>query len=253
MGYPALAEFLSSDERWSIYRRFKYLQTRLVLEKQDDLRLIEEELKNMDAVDRDPAMRDAASMSKWSTRQRRDADEAAQRRVFFDRAERMYKEYAELLLASTQIMHLENPSPHECKGVDNFISDTKPIVRQEAGWIHERGDLVTLRGARQHATLDAYLEEILLRGNHYLNRPTTLKSWLAVNARAEKLANVIISTILATLIPAILILPIYALATIGRNIGPGIVVLVLSALVFTVILAIGTTARSHEIWSSVAA
>lgn len=47
-GYPRLAAFLDSDENFMIYRRFGYLQARLLLDKQNELQRIE---KNLDMQD----------------------------------------------------------------------------------------------------------------------------------------------------------------------------------------------------------
>ena len=47
-GYPKLATFLDSDDRFMVYRRFGYLQSRLLLEKQDDLRILEARLDRLD-------------------------------------------------------------------------------------------------------------------------------------------------------------------------------------------------------------
>lgn len=51
-GYPKLATFQSSDEVFSVYRRFGYLQSRLLLEKQDALRVLENRLNDFDRKDR---------------------------------------------------------------------------------------------------------------------------------------------------------------------------------------------------------
>ena len=50
-GYPNLAAFQDSDESFMIYRRFGYLQARVLLAKQDELRVLEEELDALDAED----------------------------------------------------------------------------------------------------------------------------------------------------------------------------------------------------------
>ena len=50
-GYPKLGAFLDSDDNFMIYRRFGYLQSRLLLEKQDDLRKLEEALDRLDTSD----------------------------------------------------------------------------------------------------------------------------------------------------------------------------------------------------------
>lgn len=48
LGYPNLATFKSSSEAFSVYRRFGYLQSRLLLEKQDVLRVLEQRLDQYD-------------------------------------------------------------------------------------------------------------------------------------------------------------------------------------------------------------
>lgn len=50
-GYPNLATFTNSDEVFAVYRRFGYLQARLLLDKQDQLRLLEEQLDLHDRGD----------------------------------------------------------------------------------------------------------------------------------------------------------------------------------------------------------
>jgi len=51
MGYPRAAAFLDSDENFMIYRRFGFLQARLLLQKQDELRKLEENLDQCDTED----------------------------------------------------------------------------------------------------------------------------------------------------------------------------------------------------------
>jgi hypothetical protein len=50
-GYPLLAAFLDSDENFMVYRRFGFLHARLLLQKQDELRVMEEALDEMDRKD----------------------------------------------------------------------------------------------------------------------------------------------------------------------------------------------------------
>ena len=47
-GYPRLAAFQASGESFLLYRRFGYLQARVLLDKQDQLRILEEEVKDLD-------------------------------------------------------------------------------------------------------------------------------------------------------------------------------------------------------------
>lgn len=51
-GFPIVASYLDSDDCFMIYRRFGFLHARLLLNKQDELRELEEELRGMDQRDR---------------------------------------------------------------------------------------------------------------------------------------------------------------------------------------------------------
>lgn len=48
-GYPNVAAFLDSDGGFSIYRRFGFLQSRILLGKQEDLRRAEKKLKRIES------------------------------------------------------------------------------------------------------------------------------------------------------------------------------------------------------------
>jgi hypothetical protein len=50
-GYPKLARFLDSDDNFMVYRRFGFLQARLLLETQDKLRVLEGRLDRLDESD----------------------------------------------------------------------------------------------------------------------------------------------------------------------------------------------------------
>jgi hypothetical protein len=50
-GYPRLAAFLDSDESFMLYRRFGFLQSRILLHMQDELRELEGDLDLMDRRD----------------------------------------------------------------------------------------------------------------------------------------------------------------------------------------------------------
>jgi hypothetical protein len=47
-GYPRLAALVDSDENFMLYRRFGFLQARLLLSRQDELRRLEERLDSLD-------------------------------------------------------------------------------------------------------------------------------------------------------------------------------------------------------------
>lgn len=92
-GYPRLATFLDSDENFMLYRRFGYLQSRLLLEKQDDLRRLESQLEVMDYEDNVPARRDILK-----TRLYHDDECAKERKALVEKIEKKWLEYCESVL-----------------------------------------------------------------------------------------------------------------------------------------------------------
>jgi uncharacterized protein DUF6594 len=89
MGFPRLATFLDSDEDFMIYRRFGYIQSRLLIEKQEELRKLEVRLdrfdKKMEREKNEPILR---------TRDEDSSDPIVQeRRALVDLLENKFCEY----------------------------------------------------------------------------------------------------------------------------------------------------------------
>lgn len=87
-GYPSVATFLDSDENFGVYRRFGFVQTRLLLEKQDDLRKLELKL---DRYDRRLA-RDVQTRDILRTRDLQ-PDALAARKDIMEKLEKGFNEY----------------------------------------------------------------------------------------------------------------------------------------------------------------
>jgi hypothetical protein len=73
-GYPSLAAFLNSDDSFMLYRRFGFLQARLLLDSQDELRILEMELDKMDKRDhaRDPVALQTRDLCEEDAKPRRE-------------------------------------------------------------------------------------------------------------------------------------------------------------------------------------
>lgn len=90
-GYQKFATFIDSDETFMLFRRFGYVQTRLLLEKQDVLRGLEQELDRYDGGNQD------RNQQYLTMRDRRPADRAVYQDLF-TRLETTYLEYGKLPL-----------------------------------------------------------------------------------------------------------------------------------------------------------
>lgn len=89
-GYPNLAAFKDSSECFMLYRRFGYLQARLLLDLQDEMRQLEEQLDAMDRKD------EAEHLERLLTRALPEKD-AAQRRELLAKIKLKFCEYCKSL------------------------------------------------------------------------------------------------------------------------------------------------------------
>lgn len=159
-----------------IYRRFGYLHNRLLLQKQDELRVMEEELETMDRKDLcsdDPGVL-----------QCREEDEAHNdqstetRKSLFSRIEKTLLKYGisiltledlctlirptdEILLHARQLILSNRPAGRDYNSVKNFMWNEKPLMQGDAEFIYNREDLITLRPGRETAWLDVFVERTL--------------------------------------------------------------------------------------------
>ena len=183
-GFPRLSCFLDSDDAFMVYRRFGTVFSRLLLSKQDELSRMEMELNGMDKND------EANGDENYLMSNTLDADRPSipttwpqSRPELLAKMEKTAVEYgksmttltpafktmklilplkAELLLKAQQLKALEPPSRRDYKSVLHFMeNDGGPLFEEEAGFIYEKEDLVTLRPGREHAWLDNVLERIL--------------------------------------------------------------------------------------------
>lgn len=89
-GYPRLAAFLDSDENFMLYRRFGFLQSRLLLHKQDQLRELEKDLDRMDKYDQ------IENPSLLKSREKDDAVNGSREKLLC-KVEDKFKEYGNLV------------------------------------------------------------------------------------------------------------------------------------------------------------
>jgi hypothetical protein len=92
-GYPLLAAFLDSDDNFMIYRRFGYLQARLLLEKQEELRRLEEDLDILDSREQERWKDAHARDNPLKTLKNGKKGKASERRVLVRKIEKKFRGY----------------------------------------------------------------------------------------------------------------------------------------------------------------
>ncbi|KAF2675673.1 hypothetical protein K458DRAFT_411061 [Lentithecium fluviatile CBS 122367] len=272
-GYPNLAAFLDSDEGFAVYRRFGYLQSRILLYKQEELRVLEEKLKcNEEKIANDDE--DALGYREVF------GPQAVEHRELLSSIETTFCSYAQILTAAQQMMALNKPSNSEYQSVGRYMNNRKPLGTEEATWIQHKEDIITLRTGREHAWLDDVVEGFLklchckLIDFVFRSKETRKKTEIdSANmparppqhedkyelyytpSRIAKLAN----AILMIFVLLLLVLPIYLLYHMVHDIGTHeayltcIGTLLVFTLAFSSILSLFTKAKRHEILAAAAA
>jgi hypothetical protein len=141
-----------------IYRRFGFLHARLLLQKQDELRVMEEELDRMDK--RDKLKNTKALKCRMEDVERQD-QEGETRQSLLSRVENTILRYDELLLNAQQLAAANRPPERDYNSVANFVHHKKPLLQGDDDFIYNKEDLITLRPGRESAWLDATIEKIL--------------------------------------------------------------------------------------------
>ncbi|KAH7330214.1 hypothetical protein BKA65DRAFT_565359 [Rhexocercosporidium sp. MPI-PUGE-AT-0058] len=282
LGYPYLAAFMDSDENFMIYRRFGFLHARLLLQKQDELRLMEEQLDLMDrrdVSDNPKALQcrmEDVDLEKQSYPQphsqaqgSKTGAEEETRQGLLARMETAILRYDELLLNAQQLTAANRPPRRDYNSVANFVMYKKPLMQGDDDFIYNREDLITLRPGRESAWLDATVEKVLklfprsLVKHLFCSKETALKTtdpdlFFPTKSRVDRL----VSFLIMTMVLALLVVPVYALYHVGSSYNEAnanrsnaicMGILLVATLLFSAALALFTKAKRHELLGAAAA
>jgi hypothetical protein len=192
VGYPRLAAFAESDECFMIYRRFGHIHSRLLLHRQDELRELEADLYDMDKRDEKNGEESRMYLKSRDLdveRELNEEQEPAQGRALapgrksrtdlLQRIEQKALQYGRyvsislrnseadagfsghLLLQAQQLVAMNRPSMRDQISVRNYMENRACLVEDEASYVYEKADLITLRPGRDHSVVDALVERML--------------------------------------------------------------------------------------------
>lgn len=153
-GYPRLAAFIDSDVDGRIYRRFGYLRNYLLLHRQDEISVLEQE---MNALDKKHENDDPYRLC--SRRYDEEDPQKMQRKELMSRLNEMLKEYDELLLHEHAIMSIKKPSDKMHRSYFDYIWNEKPLCQAEYQFIFHKEDFVAL-GEQEDTWLGPFIEVI---------------------------------------------------------------------------------------------
>ena len=154
-GYPRLAAFIDSDVDGRIYRRFGYLRNYLLLHRQDEISMLEEE---MNALDKEHENADPYRLC--SRRYDEEDPQKMQRKELMSRLNEMLKEYDELLLREHAIMSIKQPSDKTHRSYFDYVWNEKPLCQAEYQFIFHKDDFIAL-GEQEDTWLGPFIEALL--------------------------------------------------------------------------------------------
>lgn len=262
-GNPRMAAFLDSDENFTMYRRFGWIQSRLLLSKQNELASLEKDLEMQDQ----PI--DLASLDSESTGGEVTQYEAMSeyKDQLLKQAEKTFCEYAQLVSAARDMMLLRKPSSSEYSSLRNYCNYSGNLSDLDEEWVQCKEDLITLRPGREHAWLDRMIEKFLqsftckVARHVFCSKETREKTShphpiYYTRGRIEVFAAAVITFMILVL----LVVPTYLLYHLTNDIEQGsrtsalcIGVLLVFTLAFSAVLSLFTRARRHEILAAAAA
>ncbi|GME48356.1 hypothetical protein GTA08_BOTSDO01708 [Neofusicoccum parvum] len=214
-----------------MYRRFGWIQSRLLLDKQNELVHLEKELEAQDGF-----------------------------------ASEYDLTNADLLATGRNMMGMRRPTASEYESLRNYCNYAQTMSEIDETWTLCKEDLVTLRPGREYAWLDTAIEKALrickcdLLKYIFCSKETREKSngpeVYYTRSRIEGLAAAIITFMILVL----LVVPTYVLYHLTNDADQNshttalcIGVLLVFTLAFSAVLSLFTRARRHEILAAAAA
>ncbi|MCJ1392225.1 hypothetical protein MMC18_005092 [Xylographa bjoerkii] len=265
MGFPYVATFLDSEDSFMIYRRFGFLHARLLLNKQDELRVLERDLRELDHADSLDEETQIFLRVRTKDEKRDPRPGYPSRKALFTVIEQKALEYGRLLLQAQQLAALNRPADRDQRSVQTLLENENPLGTKESTFIYEKEDLVTLRPGREAAFLDAFVEKMLKTrlckpvSGLFCSEETKAKSKNPdIHYFTRERINAFVTFIITGFILIVLVVPIWALYHITVSLNTAatsptcIGVLLVSTLIFSAILSLFTKARRHEILAAAA-
>ncbi|TVY43735.1 hypothetical protein LOCC1_G005188 [Lachnellula occidentalis] len=249
-GYPRLAAFLDIDENFMLYRRFGFLQARILLYKQDELRRLEHTLDRLDKVD------EVTRPDMLLSREKDDADDDFRMKLIHQIDEK-FRDYAQLLIVARDLAAFSRPPTRDYLNIRKYFDEQAPLCNVES-YIYHREDIVTLKPGREHSWLDSIVESILRRLSGRIVRVVYIHNSCVRLLQRERV-ELLVSLIITVIIVAILIIPIYLLfyLTVGTQTNHSMAIIISVLLIFTLlfsgVLSLFTRAKRHEILAAAAA
>lgn len=265
-GYPLLAAFQSSESSWSIYRAFNYLHSRVILELQDELRVLEEQLSDLDEIDHLCGNTDRLQSRSVELEEAKKEQTDSERLGLIAKIREKLVNYDEILVKARDLNAFQRPSHRDYGSFRTWFWNKKPIsYESEEEYIKRKEDLVTLRHGREWAGFDGVIENCIRKLDcKWIQKLFTTPELRAKTNdqcifyySAERIAK-LVGVIITSIIFILLVLPVVAMYKLtyidNRNSTfDAVGILVVFTLLFSAAMSLLTKAKRHELFAASAA
>ena len=141
-GYPRLAAHANSDIDTLLFRRFGWLRCRALLHVQDELQVLETNLRNLDQKHGSEASH--RLMSKRIDETFHDEGIAYTRTAMMNEIKSKLKEYDDLLARQHAISSRPKPGKREFRSYFDWIINDPPVVEEELQFVYHKDDFLAL-------------------------------------------------------------------------------------------------------------
>jgi hypothetical protein len=178
LGYPLQAAFQSSKPIFSIYRSFDYLHSRVILELQDQLRELEQRLKDLDEDDeyslnpkQKQRLRSRMDDSKYHPQPSNGHNNTSENRLVISERALLLAEiqeklltYDEILMKARDFAEFQRPSDRDWLGLRTWLYNKKPLnAEPEDRFIRMKDDLITLQPRADWGKIDDWIELTIVK------------------------------------------------------------------------------------------
>jgi hypothetical protein len=141
-GYPQLAAYANSDVDTLLFRRFGWLRCRALLHLQDELQVLEDELRILDSEH-------GRTNPNRLISKRFDEDQAwhqdtSERKAIMMEINSRLKDYDNLLERQKFVSAIRKPSMREFRSFFDWVRNNRPVTREECQFIYHKDDILSL-------------------------------------------------------------------------------------------------------------
>ncbi|MCJ1245845.1 hypothetical protein MMC30_003049 [Trapelia coarctata] len=253
-GYPRLACLVQSDPNFAMYRQYRYLRHRCLLNIQDELAELEQRLAILDADDEknDP--------QKLTSRERDYSGKWLRRKELLAEIKSKLREYDELMFKTMELLTIKKPTERNRASYDAYVERNGLLVAQEEEFIKHKEDLVALGGDLEDSWLNRVVEDLIKLFSRRVWQfffQTQSQKQLTDDEHIRYVdksrIDTVIRVVMTVIVTILLMVPIFVLSYVQAAGWKRDLVIFAFTLIFALSLAAFTKARLHELFGATAA